>query len=412
MKVTTRRGASRLVAVTAAAGLATGMIGLAASDAQAQDETSIKIGYAVSKTGANAAGAGITTIPNYVLWVKEVNDAGGITLPDGRQLPIEVVEYDDRSASEEAVRAVERLATQDEVDFILPPWGTGFNLAIAPLMDRLGYPHLAVTAVTDKAPEFAKQWTKSFWFLGGGSDYAEALADVIAAAHEAGTINGQIAMLSVADGFGIDLVSGARPAFADKGLEVVFDKTYPLGTSEFATLIGEAQASGADSFVAFSYPPGTFALTGQSQVAGYNPKVFYLGVGVGFPIYPGMNDGNIEGVMSLGGVDAGSPAIAEYFEKHTAVNGQPPDSWASAVTYTSLQVLQQAIERQGLDRAAVAEEIATGSFDTIIGNVSLEDNQLRTLWWAGQWQDGTFVAIAPSDREGASTPVIPKPDWR
>lgn len=139
------------------------------SHATAQDRTSVKIGYAVSKSGANATGAGITTIPNYKLWVKEVNDAGGLTLPDGKRLPVDVVEYDDRSSAEDAVRFTERLASQDKVDFILPPWGTGFNLAVAPLYDRFGYPQLAVTGVTDKAPDFAARWKKSFWMLGGGT---------------------------------------------------------------------------------------------------------------------------------------------------------------------------------------------------------------------------------------------------
>lgn len=86
-------------------------------------------------------------------------------------------------------------------------------------------------------------------------------------------------MVSVADGFGIDLVSAARPAFKEAGIEVVYDQTYPLATSDFSPVINEAMASGADSFVAFSYPPDTFALTQQAQVANFNPKVLYLGVG-------------------------------------------------------------------------------------------------------------------------------------
>ena len=405
-----RRGVLRLAALAASAAIAYGAGGAIAS--HAQDRSSVKIGYAVSKTGVNAAGAGVTTIPNYKLWVDDVNKAGGLKLPDGSQLPIEITEYDDRSAAEEAVRAIERLATQDKVDFILPPWGTGFNLAIAPLMDRLGYPQLAVTAVTDKAPEFAARWKKSFWLLGGGSDYAKALAGVMATARGAGTINNKVAMISVADGFGIDLVNGARPALTEAGFELAYDKTYPLGTTDFGTLVNEAQASGADTFIAFSYPPGSFALTKQAQVVSFNPKVFYLGVGVAFPIYPKMNDGNVEGVMSLGGVDTGSEEIASYFERHTALNGQPPDSWASAVTYASLQMLQQAIERKGLDRDAVSQELSSGEFDTILGMIRMEDNQLRTLWWTGQWQDGKFVAIAPADRDGAGEAVIPKPAWK
>lgn len=81
---------------------------LAVAPASAQDK--VKIGYAISKTGPNAGGASITQIPNYEMWVKDVNAKGGLLI-GGKRVPIEVVEYDDRSNSEEAVRAVERLVT-------------------------------------------------------------------------------------------------------------------------------------------------------------------------------------------------------------------------------------------------------------------------------------------------------------
>jgi branched-chain amino acid transport system substrate-binding protein len=383
-----------------------------APGALAQDRTSVKIGYAISKTGPNAGGAGITTLPNYQLWVKDVNDAGGLELPDGKKLPIEVIEYDDRSASEELVRAVERLATQDEADFILAPWGTGFNLAAAPLFDRYGYPQLAVSSVTDKAPDFVKRWKKSFWMLGGGHDYAGALAGIIQKAAADGTLNNKVAMVSVADGFGIDLVTAARPAFEAAGIEVVYDKTYPIGTSDFTPMINEAKASGADSFVAFSYPPDTFALTQQSQVADFNPKLLYLGVGTGFPIYGKNNGDNATGIMSLGGIDPANAENAAYRKRHEEVTGQGPDYWGSVITYASLQMLQEAIKRKGLDREAVSAELSTGTFQTVLGETKMEDNQLRTLWWTGQWQNGQFVGIAPADRAGASQPILPRQGWK
>jgi ABC-type branched-chain amino acid transport systems, periplasmic component len=380
--------------------------------ATAQERASVKIGYALSLTGPNAGGTGITTLPNYQLWVKEVNDAGGLEMPDGKRLPIEVVEYDDRSSAEELVRALQRLATQDEVDFILPPWSTGYNLAAAPLLDRYGYPHLAATSVTDKAPEFAERWKKSFWMLGGGHDYTSALAKVLTDAAEQGTINKKVAMISIADGFGIDLVNAARPSFQEAGLEVVYDKTYPVGTTDFTPMINEAKASGADTFVAFSYPPETFALTQQAQVADFNPKVLYFGVGTAFPIYAKNNGDAINGIMGIGGIDGTSEKIADYRKRHEAATGKAPDYWASVITYASLEILQEAIKRKGLDREAVAEEIASGTFETVLGETKLEDNQLRDLWWAGQWQDGQFVAIAPSDRPGAAEPMIPRPAWK
>ena len=294
MTLFSRRTTLRAIGLAATLLAGVGTMAVIAQDTG--DRTSVKIGYAIPKTGANAGGAGITTLPNYPLWVHEVNEAGGLELPDGSRLPIEVIEYDDRSASEEVVRAIERLATQDNVDFILPPWGTGFNLAAAPLFDRFGYPQLAVSAVTDKAPEFAARWSKSFWMLGGGHDYTEALADILTDQHEAGTINNDVAVISVADGFGIDLITAARQSFADAGINLVYDVTYPVGTTDFTPMLNEAAASGADTFVAFSYPPDTFALTQQAQVAAYNPKVLYMGVGVGFPVYAANNGDKIEGI--------------------------------------------------------------------------------------------------------------------
>ncbi len=67
---------------------------------------------------------------------------------------------------EEAVRAVERLVTQDKVDLLFQPWGTGLNLAVGPVFNKYGYPQLTFSAVTDRAPELAKRWPNSFWLLG------------------------------------------------------------------------------------------------------------------------------------------------------------------------------------------------------------------------------------------------------
>ncbi len=406
MTLFSRRSALRAIGLAA-----TLLAGVGAMAVSAQERTSVKIGYAISKTGANAGGAGITTLPNYQLWVHDVNEAGGLELPDGSRLPIEVVEYDDRSSSEEVVRATERLATQDNVDFILVPWGTGFNLAVAPLYDRLGYPQLAVSAVTDRAPEFVERWKGSYWLLGGGHDYTEALAKVLTDQQAAGTINDKVAVISVADGFGIDLINAARKSFADAGIEMVYDVTYPVGTTDFTPMINEAAGSGADTFVAFSYPPDTFALTQQAQVAQFNPKVLYLGVGTGFPVYEANNGDKIEGIMSLGGIDVTNEKVMDYRARHTDFIGQAPDWWGSVITYASLEMLQEAIKRRGLDRAAVSEELSTGTFETVLGETKLENNQLRQLWFGGQWQDGNFVAIAPSDRDGASAPKLPKAPW-
>ncbi|MDF0521488.1 amino acid ABC transporter substrate-binding protein [Bradyrhizobium yuanmingense] len=380
------------------------------STADAQEK--IRIGYAISKTGPYAGGAGITTLPNYELWVKDVNAAGGIKLGD-KKLPIEVVEYDDRSSSEEAVKAIERLANQDKVDFILSPWGTGLNLAVGPTLNRLGYPHLAVTSVTDKAPELAKRWSNATFWLGTSAQISEGLADLLGKLKSEGKIGANIAMVSVADQFGIELSAAGREAFKKHGFTLGYDKTYPIGTQDLQPLLKDAIASNPDAFIAFSYPPDTIALTEQAQLLKFNPKVFYVGVGTAFPLYKGKFAANSDGVMGIGGWNAESPQLREYLARHKAATGKEPDRWASSITYASLQVLQQAIEKVGkLDRTAVAAEIRAGTFETIIGKVKLKDGLLQEIWGVGQWQNGEFYALAPTSRPGARAAVVPKPQWQ
>ena len=379
--------------------------------AAAQDK--IKIGFAVSKSGPNAAGAGITTIPNYKLWLSDIEKAGGLKLGDKR-VPVEVVEYDDQSSNEELIKAVERLVNQDKVDILLSPWGTGMNLAVGPTFNKYGYPHMAATAATDHAYEMAQRWPNSFWMLGTSTMGANALVEVLTKLNKAGKINSKIAMVSVADAFGIELSTAARPAFKAAGFELVMDESYPITTEDFGQLINAAKASGADTFVAFSYPPDTFGLSGTAIATGYNPPAFYTAVGTAFSIYRDviLHD-NVDGVLGVGGVNTDDPKFKDYAKRHLEVTGQPPDYWASPVTYASLEILQQAIERVGkIDNAAIIKEIQTGSFDTVAGTIKFDRNVNTNVWWAGQWQNGEFHGLAPSTMAGAKEPIAPKPAWK
>ncbi|WP_404292475.1 amino acid ABC transporter substrate-binding protein [Microvirga sp. RSM25] len=380
--------------------------------AAAQAQNSIKIGYAISKTGPNTGGASITTLPNYQLWVKEVNAAGGIIL-SGKRVPVEIVEYDDRSNSEEAVKAVERLATQDKVDFILPPWSTGLNLAVAPIMNRLGYPHLAVTTNTDRAPELAKRWPNASFWLGLPSEISTSFVDLLTRMKGEGKIGADVAMIGVSDQFGIELSTAARNALKKAGFNLVYDKSYPAGTQDVQPLLKDAMAASPDTFIAFSYPPDTLGVTDTAKVLNFNPKVFFVGVGTAFPIYKQRFGENANGVMGIGGWNADSPALRDYFKRHTEAVGREPDRWASPITYASLQALQQAIERVGkIDRAAVIKELQNGTFDTVIGKVKLEGGLLKDVWSVGQWQNGEFYGVAPVAKEGARPVVAPKPAWK
>ena len=119
-----------------------------------------------------------------------------------------------------------------------------------------------------------------------------------------GKIGDNVAMASIADGFGIELSNAGRAALKKQNFKLVYDETYPLGTQDLAPIINQVKKLDADVFIAFSYPPDTIGLTAQAQTLGFNPKIFYAGVGVAFPIYKERFGDAANGVISLGGINA------------------------------------------------------------------------------------------------------------
>ncbi len=370
----------------------------------------IKIGAVAPKTGPLAGGAAITHWPNIKLWVSQVNGRGGLKLKSG-QAKIELIEYDDRTNPGETIKAVQRLATQDKVDFIIAPYGTGLNLAAAPIFAKYGYPQLTATSITDKIPELTKRYPGAFFTLGDTTAFTRSVAQILSKMRDEGKIGKRVAMVNVADAFGIELAKAARPIFKAAGLEIVYDKSYPLGTQDLSPVIKGAKASNPDAFVAWSYPPDTFALTAQAKIQGLNVKAFYTAVATAFPIYVGKFGKSVEGVLGAGGVNPDTPEMRAYMKAHKEVTGKDADYWASAVVYATLQVLEQAIEGVGSkDRKAVTEYIKNHTFPTAIGPMKFENQNNTKFWTVGQWQNGVFYGVSSTGRPGAK-PVKVKPDW-
>jgi branched-chain amino acid transport system substrate-binding protein len=395
----------RRAIVTAAVAIFTA----AAGHAAAQD--TLKIGASAPKTGPLGGGAAVTHWPNIKLWIDDVNKRGGIKVGP-KTMKVELVEYDDRTNGEEAVKNIQRLATVDKVDFIVTPYSTGINVATAPIIARYNYPHITTSAATEKVPEFAKRWPNSFWLLGTSGQLAEGAVEAMVKARDAGLIGKRLALVHIADAFGLELIGVARAAFQKAGFELVYEASYPLGTQDLAPIISQAKAARAEAFVAFSYPPDTFALTEQAQIQDLNVGAFYVGVGAAFPSYGARFGSKANGVMGMGGVNTDSKEIQDYRRRHKEIAGADADYWASAMTYAGLQVLEQGIVRAGTtDRAKVIEAIRAAPAKTVMGDITLTDNINHKVWTTGQWQNGVFRGIASKGLDGAVT-AIKKDGWK
>ena len=296
---------------------------------------------------------------------------------------------------------------------MLSPYGTGFNIAAAPIYAKYNYPLVAVSAITDEIHELSERFPNMFFTLGSTTGFVEGAINTLSTLRDAGDIGSKIAMVNVADAFGIELADTARPLFADAGFEIVYDSSYPLGTPDLSPVVKGAIASEPDAFVAWSYPPDTFALTEQAIIEDMQVGAFYTAVATAFPAFSGKFGAAVEGNLGAGGVNPDTEAMAAYRTSHQETTGKAADYWSSATYYSQLQILEQAIEGVGeLDRQAVIDYIKSNAFETVIGTIEFDAHNNNSKYWTvGQWRDGVFRAVADNNMGDSVAPVA-KSGWK
>ena len=382
--------------------------------AQAQSAPEkIRIGYAISISGPLGAGAENTTISQYKLWNKVVNDAGGIALKKyNKKVPVEMVAYDDRGQPDELLKLLDRLILQDKVDLILSPYATHMNMAAAPIVNKYEQPVIFTTAGSAKIYELAKSWPYAFWSIVQPNEGTLPLVEMCAALKKEGKIRGRVAAVYVAQQSMVEMHAAFVGAATKAGLDVVLSKSYPFNTSDLQPLVREVMAADPDAFIAFSYPGDTFLLTEQMQTVGFDPQIYYAAIGSAFAAFKGKYGENVEGILTYDGINRDAPGFAEYNKAHIEILKRPAQV-ASTGVFGCLQVLQQSVEKVGeIDRKKIRDQIANGKFETVWGTIEFKDQRNQHPWAVGQWQNGQVVGVFPTRLAGAKPVIFPKPRWK
>ncbi len=371
----------------------------------------VRIGFAISETGPYAIGAGITQLPNYILWRDQVNARGGLMVRGEGRRRVEFVQFDDRSDIETAVRLYERLVSVERVDLLLPPWGTAMHFAVAPIFNRAGYPLLGPTVGSLRLRELRLPYF--YAMLAQPDAQMTALVGLLKELRRQHGFN-RVAVIYVNDLFGIEHYQYLRPLLRQERFDVVEERAYPLGVTDLSDVLRSIQAKRVDAFVGLTYPADTNLVVAQATGLGFNPPVFYTAVGTAFPAFRDRFGASAEGVMGIGVWNPKVPyqGAREYFQAHVDKFRREPDRWASAFTYAALQILERAVAEVGLDRGRMKEYLDRTTFETVVGPVRFVNGVNRTTpGMVGQWQRGEFEVVWPRERATAS-PVIPKPAWR
>ena len=347
---------------------ATAAMTLAALPAAAADP--VRIGYTMARTGLFAAAAP-SQEQAYTLWQEQVNARGGLNVA-GEMRPVEFVSYDDESDPAKSAQLYERLITSDKVDLLIAPWGTPHHLNLAGVAETYGFPVVGNTAASVAIREVAPG---NIWFP--TSAIPDRIGPELAAMlSEAGV--GSVSIIANVLPFSQENLGFLTPALEAAGIEIRMSENYPPDIGDMTPLITQIKAAGADAVIALTYPADAFLYAGQARELGVEAKLQFMLIGPTIDAFHKAFGPAADGIVTLAHwspEQAAWPRAKPFFDAYVARWGQAPDYLDSALAYMSLEILEQAVAKAGLDRDALREAIATGTFDTINGEVRFDGVQ-------------------------------------
>jgi branched-chain amino acid transport system substrate-binding protein len=358
---------------------------LLAAVAHAQEP--IKIGFGMAMTGPLGAN-GKSALLGMKIWEEDINKSGGLL---GRK--IKLVYYDDQSTPSTVPGIYAKLLDIDKVDMIISGYATNM---IAPAMPfamqrKKVFPALFGTGVNS---EF--NYDKYFAMIPTGPDpkpaFTRPFFDVVMAqSPKPATIS-----LAAADAeFGRNVCDGARENAKKAGLKIVYDKTYPPPTADFAPIVRAIQATNPDIAVFCSYPLDSVGLVRAINEVGFKAKVVG-GAMVGIqataikrqlgPLLNGIT--NYETWVPAKTMEY--PGVNEFLATYQARAGaegvDPLGYYLGTWGYAYAQLVGQGIKgANSLDDEKLAAYFRTATFKTIMGDVEFGKQ--------GEWAESRFIAV-------------------
>lgn len=379
----------KVLSVIAIAGVLLGMC----SAGFAQE--TIKLGFFAPLTGF-AASDGESAKQAVELGVKILNDKGGI---NGKK--VELVIYDDRNDSKEAVAVANKLIEKDQVIAVV---GGSYSMptrVTAPIFQKAGVPMVAGYAVH---PDVTK--AGDFIFRNGYRAEVEGAAAADAAIK---LLNfKKLAILTMDNDFGRSLADAFKKRAAELGAEIVSDNVYALGEKDFTPLLTKVKEANPELLYTSGYYNEAALISKQSKDLGMTVQI--LGEeGFDSPKFIELAGAAAEGVVFTTNLNRGDPRpfVQEFLKSYKDTYGVESDM-VGASAYDALQIIVKAIETAGTDRKAIRDAIAnlkdyegvTGKIEAFMHGEVKKPVQIQIV------KDGTFQRFGEITDPAVITPPV------
>lgn len=377
----------------------TGMLIVAGSGYLARAaEDVVRIGAPLPLTGPLSPD-GIKAQHGYDLWAETANAAGGIAV-GGKKYKVEIVYVDYQSNTPRAVQTAERLITEDKVNFLFAPFGSGAAKAASSVSERYRIPTIAATASSKEV--YDQGYKYLFGTFTPNNTLTEPLGDIVKA--KAPDVK-RVAILARNDLFPLAIAQEMEKTAKSHGFEVVFFDKYAIGTLDHASALTQIGGARPDWVFVTGYINDLILVRKQMADLGIAPKVVTMIAG---PAYHEFIDATGKLAENISSAAWWHPAVrykgvdifgtTENYDKAFAAKyGAPPD-YSEASASAAGAIFQLAIEKAGtLDATKVRDALAALNVTTFYGQVHFGENgQIDSLEPPVlQIQDGKILVLFP-----------------
>lgn len=322
----------------------------------------IRLGHFASMTG-DTASFGQSTDQGIRLAIDEINSTGGVL---GRTL--ELVTEDDRSVTEEARTAAQKLIQRDGVIALLGEVASSRSMAAAPEAQRAGVPMVSPASTNVKVTEIGDYVFRTCFI-----DPFQGAVMARFAWNELGARRVAI-LFDFKQDYSVGLADAFRETWAKLGGELVADERYTSGDIEFRAQLTTIRAANPDAVFVPGYYTELGLLAKQARE-----------LGISAPLLGG--DGwDSEKTLEIGGAavegyyfsthysaEADDPRVQAFVLQFKQKYGNVPDAMA-ALGYDAAKLLADALARAGsTDGPALRDALAaTRDFGGVTGRITID----------------------------------------
>jgi branched-chain amino acid transport system substrate-binding protein len=363
--------------------------------ASAQAADPIKIGFSTSLTGGLAS-SGKANLLAQQIWAEQINAKGGLL---GRQVDLDY--YDDQSSAAQIPGIYAKLIDVDKVDLLM---GAATNLIVAALPQIMQRQKMVVVLLAlGSNDEFKYQ--RYFQTAAWGPDTKGVIGNAFF--EIAKTISPRpktVAIVGADADFSNNAMTGARANAKENGFDIVYDRTYPPGTTDYSPIVRAIQATNPDLVFVASYPLDSVGIVRAATELGLKAKMFGGAmVGLQYATFLQQLAEKLDRVVNyhlyVPAPTMNFPGIEDFLKIYQARAAQqgtdPLGFYQPPFAYAAMQVIEQAVKATGtLDDGKLAEYIHKNEFNTIVGNIRFDAK--------GEWAKARLLMIQYQNIDGSN----------